>query len=80
MSWGIRCAIQSQVWLLMTSPNALSWYVLFCVFPAVLLQGLGPEPSSQDGSSVAALPRDMLAVEPARGLSYSARLTARASG
>ncbi|XP_009466801.1 PREDICTED: xyloside xylosyltransferase 1 [Nipponia nippon] len=44
------------------------------MFPA-----LGPEPSSWDASSVAALPRDMLATEPARGLSYSTRLMARAS-
>ena len=80
VSWGICCAIQSQVWLLLSSPSARSWYVLFCGFPAVLLQVLGPEPSSRDTRSVAAPPRDRLAAEPARGFSYSAWLTARASG
>ncbi|XP_009318685.1 PREDICTED: xyloside xylosyltransferase 1 [Pygoscelis adeliae] len=53
--------------------------LLFCVFPAVLLQALGPETSNQGASSVAAPPKDTLAAEPARGLSYSARLMARAS-
>lgn len=65
VSGGIFCAIQSQVWLLMSSPNALSWYVLFCVFPAVPLQALGPEPSSRTLSPT----RDTLAMEPAQGLS-----------
>lgn len=80
MSWGICCAIQSQVWLLMSSPNALSWYMLFCVFPAVLLQALGLEPSGRDASSVAAPPKDILATGPAQGLLNGAQLTARASG
>lgn len=65
VSGGIFCAIQSQVWLLMSSPSALSWYMLFCVFPAVLLQALGPEPSSRTLSPT----RDTLAMEPARGIS-----------
>lgn len=50
---------------LMSSPNALSCYMSFCVFPAVLLQALGPETSNQDASSVAASLRDTLAAEPA---------------
>lgn len=61
VSGGIFCALQSQVWLLLSSPNALSWYMLFCVFPAVPLQALGPKPSSRTLSPT----RDMLAMEPA---------------
>lgn len=67
VSWGLCCAIQSQVWLLMSSPNALSWYTLFCVFPAVLLQALAPSPASRASGSGAAPPRDVLATEPCEG-------------
>lgn len=51
VSWGLCCAIQSQVWLLMSSPNALSWYALFCVFPAVLLQALARSPAARTAAA-----------------------------
>lgn len=64
--WGLFCATQSQVWLLMSSPNALSWNALFCVFPAVLLQALAPSPAA--GTAARGRPaEDVLATEPARG-------------
>lgn len=55
VSWRLCCATQSQVWLPMSSPNALSWNALFCVFPAVLLQALAPSPAA--GTAAAGPPR-----------------------
>lgn len=61
VSWGICCAVQSQVWLLMSSPMHFPGT---CCSVFFLLQALGPGPSSRDASSAAVPLRDVLATEP----------------
>lgn len=63
----------------MCSLNAFSWYTLFCVFPAVLLQALALSPAARTAAAGpprrgTCWPRSL------RSGSYSTRLMARARG